>query len=434
MGQPENEPDLGSTRAILEEVYEVETTQLAETFSGDKAAAAPSIPRTSPSRLVEPDVAPTPFPRRPVRANSIHHAPVASDSVLYLAYGSNLCAKTFQGRRGIRPLSRVNVSAPALRLTFDLPGLPYVEPCFANTAPREIPKPPPGMPDVPDLPDLPPFTATDIESVEVERNARGEPIWTKGLIGVVYEVTKEDYAKIVATEGGGASYHDILVPCFPLSDLKKDGLKSGLPFPEIPKPFLAHTLCAPRLPLPGGEPEDEEREEEEHVGEKKPEGPSSLPGWFKRMLLPAQRPNPDYSQASERYLGLLRDGGRENDLPLEYQAYLAALQPYKQTTLRQKIGMMMFGMSWAPIFLVLFGVSRVISDDKGKLPVWYGAVMNLQFNSLWKSYDWVFKPLFGEGERTMEDTTRRRRKSWVRSASSVPATDEEQRPLIEKGR
>ncbi|KAL8636113.1 MAG: hypothetical protein Q9228_006458, partial [Teloschistes exilis] len=41
---------------------------------------------------------------------------------LYLAYGSNLAASTFQGARGIRPLAALNVVVPELVLTFDLPG------------------------------------------------------------------------------------------------------------------------------------------------------------------------------------------------------------------------------------------------------------------------------------------------------------------------
>ena len=425
MSQPENRADLGSTRAILEEVYDVETTAL----SSD-TVTTPALPRTSHSRLTQADVAPTPFPTRPIRSRSIHHA-ITSDTVLYLAYGSNLCAKTFQGSRGIRPLSRVNVSAPALRLTFDLPGLPYVEPCFANTAPRAVPKPPPGMPDLPDIPDLPPFTAKSVESVEVERNERGEPVWTKGLIGVVYEVTREDYAHIVATEGGGASYHDILVPCIPLSAVTPGGSKPSLP----PLPFLAHTLCAPRLPRPGDGDAPEEGEEDDDDGgeeEKTPELPSRMPKWLRRFFLPVQRPYQDYAQASPRYLGLLRDGARENDLPAEYRAYLDALQPYRITSLRQRVGLGLFAAAWAPMFMMLFGLSRVIVDDKGRIPGWYGMVMAVQFNSLWFSYDRVFKPIFGDGERTMGDGAGKGRSWFRRGSKSEPAVDEERRPLMEQ--
>ena len=54
-------------------------------------------------------------------------------TIFYLAYGSNLSAETFQGKRGIRPISQLNVLVPELALTFDIPGIPYLEPCFANT-------------------------------------------------------------------------------------------------------------------------------------------------------------------------------------------------------------------------------------------------------------------------------------------------------------
>lgn len=50
-------------------------------------------------------------------------------TILYLAYGSNLAAETFLVKRAIRPMSQVNVVVPELVMTFDLAGLPYVEPC-----------------------------------------------------------------------------------------------------------------------------------------------------------------------------------------------------------------------------------------------------------------------------------------------------------------
>ena len=108
-------------------------------------------------------------------------------TVLYLAYGSNLCYETFQKRRAIKPLSQVNVLVPELRLTFDLPGIPYAEPCFANTARRDVDQAP--------------------GKLEAERQALGtkkpgyhKDRWRKGMVGVVYEVTPSDYAHIIATE------------------------------------------------------------------------------------------------------------------------------------------------------------------------------------------------------------------------------------------
>lgn len=131
-------------------------------------------------------------------------------TILYLAYGSNLCNETFRGNRGIKPLSQINVLVPSLRLTFDLPGIPYIEPCFGNTHMRD--------PDV-------------VESTDYHKDR-----WKKGLVGCVYEVTPTDYAHIIATEGG---YDDILVDCYPLPD--------GDVVPEKPttQRFVAHTLFAP---------------------------------------------------------------------------------------------------------------------------------------------------------------------------------------------
>ncbi|KAK1770077.1 putative gliotoxin biosynthesis protein [Phialemonium atrogriseum] len=423
MGQPQDTPDPGSSRAIFKRFCDVEATPISEAITSDTAVHP--VPPTPVARLTQPDAAPTPFPTRPVRHRGAHHE--AAETVLYLAYGSNLCAKTFQGQRGIRPLSKVNVSAPSLRLTFDLPGIPYMEPCFANTAPRALPKPPPGVPDLPDLPDLPtppisdadtdtdtdktPSTVTTYEEDgegDIERNDRGDPVWTKGLIGVVYEVTRADYARILATEGGGSSYHDILVPCLPLGPT------------DSPMPFLAHTLCAPRLPLPGDDNDEKEEDEAES-----PQTPRYLPGWLRKLFLPLRRPAPDHAQPSARYLGLIRDGAREHDLPGEYRAYLAALQPYRMTSVRQRVGLVVFGLAWAPPFVVLFGGSRLVADDKGKIPAWYGMVLAVLFNLVWISYDRVFRHVFGDGERTVEGG-KGGRSPWWRRGGEVRLVDDEE--------
>ncbi|KAF3916755.1 hypothetical protein ABW20_dc0107533 [Dactylellina cionopaga] len=103
-------------------------------------------------------------------------SPNFKNNIKYLAYGSNLSAETFLGKRGIKPLSKVSVRVPSLTLSFDLAGVPYKEPRFANVRPRD----------------------------------EGD----QELIGVVYEVTPTDYATILKTEGG---YSVIDVPCFPLT-------------------------------------------------------------------------------------------------------------------------------------------------------------------------------------------------------------------------
>ncbi|KAK3941122.1 hypothetical protein QBC46DRAFT_383731 [Diplogelasinospora grovesii] len=432
-----------------------------------------SIPLTSLERLSQPDASPsTGVPDEPIPASTFTFPPDVksappSGTVLYLAYGSNLCAQTFLGQRGIRPLSQVNVSAPSLRLTFDLPGLPYKEPCFANTAPRKLPTKPPG--DLPTPPKLPPGLPDPpkkspklphwqtVEERDVERNAAGDPVWNKGLIGVVYEVTQADYAKIVATEGGGASYLELLVPCLTLP--ARIGVpRDPSPVPELPKPFLAHTLYAPRLPLAppdndtssnntpphhgaqdvgnnghaGGDGEGDDGD-----GDKKPEAP----GWFRRLLLPVRRPDPDYSQPSARYLKLITDGAKEHDLPADYQRYLNALQPYTITTRRQQIGQVLFFGFWMPFFLLFIFVGpKLFADKKGRIPKWLAASLVVLSNVLWLSYDKIAKPLFGDGERTEQSkdeaagevpTERKRRESFVaRLRHKEASTDEEKRCLI----
>jgi len=258
-----------------------------------------------------------------------------SKTILYLAYGSNLSAETFKGNRGIKPISAINVHVPSLNLTFDLAGIPYTEPCFANTSLRTIPTQSP--------------------------KTHNEHGWHKGLVGVVYEVTPEDYRTIIATEGGGASYTDIIVECYTLPAGKKtiDAEPSGAT-------FKAHTLYSPR------------------------DGNKS------------SRPDPTYAQASARYLKLLTDGGEEHCLPDEYMAYLHNLQPYTITTYRQSVGKYIFATLWMPIILALFGLGKSLADEGGKIPAWLAKLYAILFWALWLSYDVVFKPLYGDGERTIE--------------------------------
>jgi hypothetical protein len=369
-----------------------------------------SIPRTSASRLSL--ASPPSCSLEPVPASAFPAA--AGDTVLYLAYGSNLAASVFLGRRGVRPVSRVVVSAPSLRLTFDLPGVPYAEPCFANTAirkvPRDPPKLPPGLPDPPQWPPEvpvpnPPGSTTPGEKrpgkddaskswrkkdrEDSRTNAHGDPEWPYGLIGVVYEVTREDYARIIATEGGGASYTDILVPCLALP-APKIGVPEDPPAPpEVPRPFLAHTLFAPRIPPPT---HDLERG---HACR----GPK-IPGWARRFLRPVSRPDPEYAQPSARYLGLLVDGAREHELPEEYQAWLQSLAPYERTSRRQSVGLLLIGILWAPLFLVVFSLSRLVADERGRIPLWLAVISGGIRTGIWSSYDGFFKRIFGDGERT----------------------------------
>ncbi|KAK4499867.1 hypothetical protein PRZ48_008053 [Zasmidium cellare] len=287
------------------------------------------------------------------------------ETVLYLAYGSNLSNEKFRKDRKVKPLSQINVQVPSLRLVFDLPGIPYTEPCFANTARRDPYHDPPQYA----------VSKTDEKTAlleEATKTSKREKRWTKGLIGVVYEVTPQDYAHIIATEGGGAGYHDILVDCHPfVSSDPKDPVPSE---PILP-PFKAHTLFAPAIPEDGSPPKKGHR----------------------------VRPDPDFSQPSARYLKLITDGAAECKLPYEYQDYLLSLHSFQITSTRQTIGKFAFLALWMPFVLLVFTISRLFADKNGIVPAWSAKLVNAIFEAAWASYDNVFKPTFGEGERTVGD-------------------------------
>ncbi|KUJ22656.1 uncharacterized protein LY89DRAFT_574809 [Mollisia scopiformis] len=287
-------------------------------------SSPPPLPQTTPERL----------------------ASTSEKTILYLAYGSNLSAETFKGARGIKPISSVNVHVPSLDLTFDLAGIPYIEPCFANTRWRDQNAPP------------------SDDDYHKDR-------WHKGLIGVVYEVTPEDYRIIIATEGGGASYQDVVVPCYaiPPGTSEVDPLPSG-------SPFKAHTLLQPT--------DDESNRIRTRAGR-------------------IHRPDPSYAQASARYLKLITDGAEEHSLPEEYLHYLHNIRPYTITTRRQHLGQAFIVGFWSPLILALFGLGKLFADDEGKIPAWLASIMGTVFTIMWMSYDKLLKPAFGDGERTMGD-------------------------------
>jgi hypothetical protein len=287
-------------------------------------------------------------------------------TVLYLAYGSNLCNETFRGARGIKPISQINVLVPELRLTFDLPGIPYTEPCFANSARRD-----PG---------------SDVAN-DPQRSGYHKDRWHKGMVGCVYEVTASDYAHIIATEGGGASYKDILVECYPLPQSKI--------VPENPQTpsFKAHTLFAPV---------QKTSSDRQQLGKK---------SHF-------SRPDPSYAQPSARYLKLITDGASELGLPVEYQEYLQNIRSYTITTKKQAIGKSIFLGLWVPFLLMLFGLAKMVQDENGNTPQWYATLMEWFFMAMWATYDTAYKNMFGDGERTEgQDEDRADSKSWRQSLS-----------------
>ncbi|KAJ5963934.1 uncharacterized protein N7479_003810 [Penicillium vulpinum] len=332
---------------------------------------------------------------------SVSESVARDETVLYLAYGSNLASKTFRGMRGIKPLSQISVLVPELRLTFDLPGVPYLEPCFAGTQYRDFShpacdeiEPQDDETDMLDSEYLSEKTALVGRTREVEVVSDCDKRqWHKPLIGVVYEVTLADYAKIIATEGGGRGYHDGVIDCHPFPH----SYDPSDPVPDYPTTpaFKARTLLSPAA----DDARIKSQSQKGHVA--LPSGPK-LSWWYTAFL--HCRPDPNYAQPSARYLGLLKTGAAEHDLPASYQEYLAQIRTYHITTTRQKIGKVVFLALWAPSLISTMTLSRIFAGPDGRIPPWLVALSNMVFLSAWVSYDYFFAPLFGDGERALDDT------------------------------
>ncbi|KAL8903334.1 MAG: hypothetical protein Q9207_003997 [Kuettlingeria erythrocarpa] len=293
------------------------------------------------------------------------------ETYLYLAYGSNLAASTFRGVRGIRPLAALNVVVPELVMTFDLAGFPYTEPCFANTAYRSATSLPRRRPSDSNPAQQTPPTASSEKTPLLLNPSYENPHWDKGLVGVVYEVTASDYAQIIATEGGGAGYQDVLTTCHTLP-----AATTTVPSHPTTPPFKAHTLYCPLTP-PGSAP--------------------PKPGAH------YSRPDPNYAQPSRRYIDLIRTGAEEHDIPQEYRDYLDSLKAYTITTQGQRIGRFVFALTWLQIVRAVFSLNRVFKDKHGRSPPWLIRLMGSVFAAVWASYDGWMKGLFGDGERTIKD-------------------------------
>lgn len=326
--------------------------------------------------------------QQPLLSNDDDNDEKPERTVLYLAYGSNLSIEKFRGDRGIEPLSQVNVYAPALRLTFDLAGIPYLEPCFSGTQHRttkdqdDAYKTTGRYRDVVDEKE----TVDTIEEVdldldlELELGIQGhgggggyrKDQWHKPLIGVVYEVTLTDYAHIIATEGGGNGYVDIVTECFPFP--ADEDYNPNDPTPDVPsgKAFMAHTLLsAPRSAY----------------------GPNSH----------IVRPDPSYAQPSARYLKLITDGAEELNFPYDYRAYLASIRPYRATTSGQKVGQRIAVYILIPLLQMFIALGQLFADEDGIIPAWLKAVFNALRELMWMVYDVAGVKVLGDGERSVDD-------------------------------
>ncbi|TDL18195.1 hypothetical protein BD410DRAFT_806733 [Rickenella mellea] len=322
-----------------------------------------------------------PQPRRILTTSPTSFSSHRSSPLWYLAYGSNLSSNTFKGRRGIKPIDQRNVLVRGLELTFDLQGLPYLEPRFANCRFADV-----GQYD------------------GSKENGGGDGVedpWTgKGaLIGVAYLITPEDFAKVLATEGGGSSYKMVAVtarvlPSYSYSDSDP------------------HSGLTPNLPDSGSGVT--QNAHEGNVESKAEDGEVETIQAF-TLLAPSERTRATPGRPSARYLKIILDGAREHALPPSYITYITTLKPYTAHSIRQKIGRVLFLVTWAPTIFPIFMLSALLGrllamwkhrggggggggGGEGEAPRWLQASRRILWDVMWWTYDHGWRRVFGDGE------------------------------------
>ncbi|KAJ1876667.1 hypothetical protein H4R99_007919 [Coemansia sp. RSA 1722] len=113
------------------------------------------------------------------------------DMVWYLGYGSNMSSEVLSGRRQVFPVKSLPVVVPGYQLTFDMAGIPYVEPGFGTIMPvdrsNETADKANGQSQL-----LLQSRKTDCQA--------GSPLHC-----IAHLITKKEFAHIINTEGGSGN-------------------------------------------------------------------------------------------------------------------------------------------------------------------------------------------------------------------------------------
>ncbi|KAI0390345.1 hypothetical protein F5Y17DRAFT_445249 [Xylariaceae sp. FL0594] len=244
----------------------------------------------------------------------VYTLPPPTGNTWYLAYGSNMSTEKFVKQRGIKPLRTVAVEVPLWTLTMDSAGVPYSEPSYGSISP-----------------------------LKHEKDGQG-------LMGVAYLLSPENYAKALASEGGGIAYAEVEV-------------RACMTSPTTDEHLLSLDTS---------------------VGV--------------RTLVTVMRHK---ARPSTRYMGLLRTGADEAELPPSYQDFLASIPVYlPPREIIPKIGATVFLIFWLPVMSVAERVTRrsLRHSKTGNAPTWVIALVRGIVFTMWLYHDYVHGPLWGRGD------------------------------------
>ena len=146
-------------------------------------------------------------------------ADASQGTVWYFGFGSNMKSTTMTSR-GIKILDKKVVKVPSHILTFDVFGLAYSEPSMASIAKYTYSAPV----DNDDIRDRPP----DVH-------------------GVAFHITAADLTRLIASEGGGVAYREIMIAGVPLDDgpiISMYALTAKYPRRPNAAPSARYLVCA----------------------------------------------------------------------------------------------------------------------------------------------------------------------------------------------
>lgn len=295
------------------------------------------------------------------------------DTIWYLAYGSNMDPKVFSGRRKIRPIESLVVTVPNYWLSFDIGGIPFVEPCFASILKTDHARL---------------HQKEYAEEVHSRTQYGREFLWDEShqehpsrsyppvLQGVAHKITLRDWQLVIQSEGGWGhdvptGYNQIQVDC-----IRHDNKEQIRAFVLESRPLSVKTHCQP----------------------------------------------------SARYKNLLTSGATHHHLDASYQHYLANIVPYECTGVSSKIARVLFMAINSPIFamfmIMVFRNRGKPVEQHTRPPYWaaWGFDKASRMSSM--LHDYMVAPIFGSGRCStpqQQIITRRR----IEEALKIPATEEE---------
>ncbi|KAG0048734.1 hypothetical protein BGZ83_006337 [Gryganskiella cystojenkinii] len=264
-------------------------------------------------------------------------------TIWYLAYGSNMDPKVLSGRRKIKPLESKPVIVPGYWLSFDIGGLPFLEPCFASILKMD--------PARMHQRDYAVFVHNRTRYGQVFSWDENHPerSYPPTLQGVVHKITEHDWRKVIESEGGWGhdvptGYDQIEVDCQVVGS-------SGHIAAQVltARPLSIKTQCQP----------------------------------------------------SARYKNLLTAGAAHHNLDPEYQMYLSSIVPYECSGRQSRIARAIMSVVNMPMVLAF---SFLVRRNKGK-PIeqhtpppywmaWYFDKANRFSNAI---HDYVVAPILGSG-------------------------------------